>query len=214
VAIAVLLIATSCRDDSDDAESSTLDTTQAPVATGVGEVDTTDTSTGESSGKGFGGYWTWSDDREGLSLDLVQQGSRISGHHEAWEQYGDKVDAVGDDEISSINGTAQTGVATVTFRSGVSGMVGKGTLTMRGDQLLWEMTTPAGGECYIPKRATLRRAPADEEERPQVDEGAEAQRAERGARPLQPLSSEGSTAAPETPEAAPAPAQEVPDRPE
>jgi len=182
--ILVLLVMTACSSETERSAPRRGETSAVASPAPQGVIDTAlqpPPSTG-NRGHGFGGDWTWSNDREGLTLTLAQEGSRLSGHHEAWEQYGDRVDVVGDDEVSSINGRIDGNVARVDFRSGVAGVSGKGLLTLVGEELQWEIVSIGDGECYIPKKARLHRAPADDEDRPQLDEGAEAQREERASR--------------------------------
>lgn len=182
-AIALLTLG-GCGGGTDDSPEPGADSAKTSRAPAHGTIDTTAAAESPgSSGQGFGGYWSWSNDRDGLTLSLTQSGSKISGHHEAWTQYGDKVDIVDEDDISSISGAIKGNRAMVDFRSGASGTTGKATLTRTGDVLQWEVASVGDGECYIPKKAMLRRGEPEEEERPELDEGASVRREERAMRP-------------------------------
>lgn len=185
VVAALLALAFAGCGGAEEKPAPTSDTTAERSPSSGGTIDTTpQVESASGTAKGFGGFWTWSNERDGLELSLTQSGSRVSGHHEAWTQYGDKVDIVDEDEVSSINGTVASGVATVVFRSGVSGKEGHATLRQSAGTLVWEVTSMPEGECYIPKKATLKRSEPDEgvEDQPELDEGAAAQREERRAR--------------------------------
>ncbi len=132
--------------------------TNPKTDTGATKVEPVDTSSTvpatPGSSAGFAGQWTWTNDKDIFTLSLDVDGSKITGHHEAYSQDG-RADVSTDDDVSSINGTVQGGGADVTFRSNHAGVTGKATLRLQGDKLIWEVTSATAGELLIPRKATL-----------------------------------------------------------
>ncbi len=108
----------------------------------------------------FSGTWMWSAGQESLVITLKQQGDKVAGTHTAVGQGGAKADDGLDVAGPTIAGTVSGNVATVTFHSAYPDSDGHGavTMTLDGDTVDWQITS-SEGEHYLPKQATLHRAP-------------------------------------------------------
>jgi hypothetical protein len=97
----------------------------------------------------------WEDAKTGLSLDLSQTWKNVTGHHLIVAQGGNKIDTL---DTTTITGTVQGQVATVQFQSSFASEPGAAQITLTDTNTIqWKITTPPGGEYYLPAEATLTR---------------------------------------------------------
>jgi hypothetical protein len=118
----------------------------------------------------FTGSWTIvAGGGASFDLDLVQQGSKLTGRHCAATENATRVDCWMNDgdpdtTVTSIEGTVTDGVANVTFKSAYGEtdkgepVTGKAQITHEGAMIHWHMVGEPDGDEYLPVDATLKRA--------------------------------------------------------
>lgn len=122
-------------------------------------IETQGRDTGQPQhGSSFQGSWSGTGETMFFDLDLVQDGSGVTGHHCGTTRDATRTDCAMDAEDEwSIVGTIVDNVATVRFVSAYSGASGAAVLTLRGDSLAWEITEFPDDAFYVPSQATLHR---------------------------------------------------------
>lgn len=94
---------------------------------------------------------------------IIQVRGQICGYHIASSDMQRHIDegdlaGVGPSVYGQVNGD----VAIVTFRSALTGMVGRAKIALARGGLVWDVLVQPKGESWFPDHAILRRAPSDE----------------------------------------------------
>lgn len=104
----------------------------------------------------FNGEWSYNDDNSAFSVDLKQEGTKISGRHSSVALSGRRIDAAYGDE-QTISGTVTGNEANVTIKSGYSGEKGTAKITWLGpDSIRFELIQPKDID-FIPSKVTLKK---------------------------------------------------------
>lgn len=104
----------------------------------------------------FNGKWSYNDEDSAFSVDLKQEGTKISGRHSSVALSGRRIDAADENE-QTISGTVTGNEANITIRSCYSGEKGTAKITWLGpDSIRFEMVNPKDID-FIPSKVTLKK---------------------------------------------------------